>query len=95
MAVTSPAGQSYQFSAVSADGSITATFAINTYSLMVTVGADGSSNIASQTVNWSSAENFVFTPNAGYSVSGVDVNGSSVGAVGSLSITVTGLLVSA
>ena len=54
------------------------------------MGADGSSNIASGTVNWGSVESFVFTPSAGYSVAGVDVNGSSVGAVGSVSITVTG-----
>ncbi len=89
--VTAPAGQTYQFDPVSTDGSITATFAINTYSLTVNVGADGQSNIASQTVNWGSVENFVFTPNSGYSVADVMVNGSiDEGAVTSLTLTITG-----
>ena len=34
--VTSPSGQTYQFNPVSADGSLTATFAINTYTITVT-----------------------------------------------------------
>jgi hypothetical protein len=88
--VTSSAGQTYQFSAVSTDGSLTATFAINTYGVTVNVGADGSSNLASQTVNWNTQLNFVFTPDAGYSVSNVAVNGTSVGAATSLSLTITG-----
>jgi YVTN family beta-propeller protein len=89
--VTSPAAQSYQFSPISASASLTATFAINTYTLTVNVGANGQSNIASQTVNWGSTENFVFTPNAGYSVSDVIVNGTvDEGAVASLSLIVTG-----
>jgi hypothetical protein len=37
--VTSPSGQSYQFSAVSANGSLTATFAINTPSLGLVLAA--------------------------------------------------------
>ena len=90
VSVTSPSGQSYQFSAVSADGSLTATFAINTYVVTVNVDPDGSSNIASQTVNWNTQLNFVFTPDAGYSLSNVAVNGTSIDAVTSLSITVTG-----
>jgi hypothetical protein len=89
--VTSPTGQAYQFSPISASGSLTATFAINTYNLIVNVGVDGSSNIASQTVNWGSVENFAFTPNTGYSVSDVIVNGTNdKGAVNSLSLTITG-----
>ena len=39
--VTSPSGQTYQFSAVSADNSLTATFAINTYTITVTQTANG------------------------------------------------------
>ena len=89
--VTSPLGQAYQFSPVSANGSLTATFAINTYTLIVNVGVGGSSNIASQAVNVGSVENFVFTPNIGYSVSDVIVNGTiDKGAVSSLSLTITG-----
>jgi uncharacterized repeat protein (TIGR02543 family) len=48
--VTSPSGQSYQFSAVSADGSLTATFAINTYTITVT-SAHGNPT-ASASVNY-------------------------------------------
>ena len=89
--VTSPSGQTYQFNPVSANGSLTATFAINTYSLTVNVDPNGSSNIASQTVNWGSVENFVFTPDTGYSVADVMVNGTiDEGAVASLGLTVTG-----
>jgi hypothetical protein len=59
--------------------------------LTVNVGANGQSNIASQTINWGDVENFVFTPNAGYSISDVIVNGTvDEGAVTSLSLIVTG-----
>ncbi len=56
----------------------------------VIVGTHGSSNIANGTVNWGTTLNFVFTPDSGYSVADVKVNGTSVGAVGSLSRTITG-----
>ena len=66
-------------------------FAINTNNLTVNVGDNGSSNITSQTVNWGSVENFIFTPDAGYSVADVMVNGTiDEGAVTSLSLTITG-----
>ncbi len=71
-------------------GTITATFAINNYDVTVNVGADGSSNLASQTVNWNTQLNFVLTPDAGYSVSNVAVNGTSIGTVTSISLTITG-----
>lgn len=89
--ITSPSGQAYQFSPVSANGSLTATFAINTYNLIVNVGVGGSSNIASQAVNSGSVENFAFTPNTGYSVSDVIVNGTiDKEAVSTLSLTING-----
>ena len=89
--VTSPDSQTYQFNSVSSDSTLTATFAVNTYDLTVNVGADGSSNIASQTVNWGSVENFAFTPDTGYSVADVIVNGTiDEGPVTSLSLTITG-----
>ena len=37
--VTAPAGQSYQFSAVHADGSISATFAVNTFVITPSAGS--------------------------------------------------------
>jgi hypothetical protein len=70
---------------------MTANFVINTYGLTVNVGMHGQSNLASQTVNWGSMENFKFTPDTGYSVADVMVNGTiDEGAVTSLSPTVTG-----
>ena len=41
VAVTSPLGQTYQFSAVSVAGSLTATFAISTFNIAVIQGVDG------------------------------------------------------
>ncbi|MGA2680531.1 MAG: hypothetical protein ABSF44_01875 [Candidatus Bathyarchaeia archaeon] len=82
---------SYTFSNVQAAHSITATFATNTYGVTVNVGTHGSSNLASQTADWNTALNFVFTPDLGYSVADVVVNGYiDEGAVASLSLTITG-----
>ncbi len=82
---------SYTVKNIQGATNISATFAINTYSLTVNVGSDGSSNIASQTVNFGSVENFEFTPDTGYSVADVVVNGTiGEGAVTSLSTTITG-----
>jgi cell division septation protein DedD len=72
-------------------GTITSNYAINTYNLTVNTGQNGQSNIESQTVNWNSTANFAFTPDTGYSVAGVTVNGTiNEGAVTSLSLTITG-----
>jgi hypothetical protein len=82
---------SYTVKNIQGATNISATFAINTYSLTVNVGSDGSSNIASQTVDFGSVENFEFTPDTGYSVADVVVNGTiGEGAVTSLSTTITG-----
>ena len=82
---------SYTVQDIDGATTISATFAINTYSLTVNVGAGGSSSIPSQTVNFGSVENFEFTPETGYSIADVVVNGTiDEGAVTSLSITVTG-----
>ena len=82
---------SYTVKNIQGATTISATFAINTYSLTVNVGSGGSSNIASKTVNFGSVENFEFTPDTGYSVADVVVNGTiGEGAVTSLSTTITG-----
>ena len=76
---------------ITGDTTVDVSFAINTCNLTVNVGDNGSSNIASQTVNWGSVENFTFTPDIGYSVADVMVNGTiDEGAVTSLSLTITG-----
>jgi hypothetical protein len=86
--VNTPAGQSYQFSAVSADGSLTATFAINTYIINASAGAGGSiSPTGNVSVNYGDNQTFTITANTGYYIAGVSVNGSSVGAVSSYTFT--------
>jgi len=62
----------------------------NTCSVTVNVGAHGSSNLASQTVDSGTTLKFVFTPDLGYHVRSVSVNGTSLGAVGSLTVKITG-----
>ncbi|MDD5693215.1 MAG: hypothetical protein PHU86_01970, partial [Patescibacteria group bacterium] len=73
---------SYTFSNVQADHSITAFFAIDTYTITVSSGSNGqivpSSN---QEVEFDTSINFVMNPNSGYGVSDVLIDGVSVGAV--------------
>ena len=89
--VTNSAGQTYQFTAVTSDSSITATFAINSYLVTVNVGANGLSNLATQTVNWNTPLSFTFTPNTGYHVADVVVNGTThLGSITSYNPTITG-----
>ena len=76
--VTSPSGQSYQFSAVSADGSLTATFAINTFTITVTQGANGVIAPGTTTVNYGATQSFTITPSTGYSIASLTVDGSPV-----------------
>ncbi len=76
--VTSPSVQTYQFSAVSADSSLTATFAINTYTINVTQTADGVITPGTSTVNYGATPSFSITPNTGYHITNITVDGSSV-----------------
>jgi hypothetical protein len=69
---------------------VNVSFAINVYSLIVNVGANGASNQTTETVDWGSNVGFLFTPNSGYHISDVSVNGTSVGAVSTLSVLVKG-----
>jgi hypothetical protein len=76
--VTSTSGQIYQFSAVSANGSLTATFAINTYIITVIQGANGVISPGTITVNYGSSQTFTITPNTGYYIASLTVDGSPV-----------------
>ena len=76
--VTTPSGQSYQFSPVSADGSLTATFAINTYTITVTQGANGVIAPGTTTVDYGGSQTFTITPNTGYYIASLTVDGSPV-----------------
>ncbi len=73
---------SYKLYYVSSNHTLSATFAINTYTIAAAAGANG--GIApSATVNHGSSATFAITPNANYHVADVLVDGVSVGAVAS------------
>ena len=76
--VTSPSGQTYQFSAVSADSTLTATFAINTYMITVTQSANGQISPDTSTVNYDGSQSFTITPDSGYHVASITADADSV-----------------
>ena len=74
----------YTFTNVSNDHTISATFAIITYTITATTGANGSVTPSGiSVVNCGSNNSYTITPNACYSVADVIVDGVSVGAVSS------------
>ena len=81
--ITSPSGQSYQFSPVSVDGSLTAAFAINTYTLTVTQNNNGVISPGTTTVNYDVSQTFSITPNTGYFIASLTVDGRTVAAASS------------
>ena len=73
---------SYTFNNVTADHTISASFAIDTYTITSSAGANGSiSPAGAQAVNWNGSSSFTITPAANYHVADVLVDGASVGAV--------------
>ena len=69
----------YTFSNVTANHSISATFAANTYTITSSASANGSiSPSPSATVNSGGSQTFTITPNAGYTVAGVTVDGTAL-----------------
>jgi hypothetical protein len=80
--VSQGAISSYTFSDVHADHTISATFAINTYTITTTAGANGSiTPSGTVTVNYRANKTFTIKPNTSYHVADVLVDGVSVGAV--------------
>jgi hypothetical protein len=78
----------YDFTDVTAPHTISALFAINTYTLTPSAGSHGAVSPATQqTVDYGGGTEFTFTPDAHYHVADVLVDGSSVGAVGSYEFT--------
>ncbi len=72
---------SYTFSNVTANHTISATFAIDTFTITPTAGAHGSITPATaQTVDYGDDPAFTITPDTGYHVADVEVDGVSVGA---------------
>ena len=79
---------SYTFTNVTADHTIAASFAINTYTITATAGAGGSiSPAGAVSVNYGANATFAITPNSGYHIADVLVDGASVGAVGTYTFT--------
>ncbi|HOH21914.1 MAG TPA: fibronectin type III domain-containing protein [Bacteroidales bacterium] len=83
--VTVPAGATsytYTFNNIVANHTIAATFAINTYTITATAGANGTVTPAgATTLNYNEDLTYTITPNAGYHIVDVLVDGMSVGAV--------------
>jgi hypothetical protein len=71
----------YTFSNVQTTHTISATFATNTYTITVTQGSYGTISPGTTSVNYGGSQTFSITPNTGYSVASVVVDGSSVGAL--------------
>ena len=88
---TIPAGTvtyRYTFPAVAANHTIAVSFAINTYTLTPTTGANGTISPATvQTVNYGATPTFTFTPTTGYHVSAVTVDGNPVTMTGTNAYT--------
>jgi len=74
----------YTFTNVTGDHTIEVTFEINTYTVKATAGSGGSiSPSGTITVNSGDSKTFTITPNLGYKISDVQVDGKSVGVVSS------------
>ena len=79
--VSQGAVNSYTFSNVTTGHTISASFSVRTYTLAASAGTGGSiSPSGSVTVNYGSSQTFTITPNAGYSIANVRVDGTSQGA---------------
>jgi subtilisin family serine protease len=65
-------GSKYTTGPIISNCTVTATFAINTYTVTPTAGSNGSINPSSpQTVNYNQTKTFTVTPNTGYRISAV------------------------
>jgi len=79
---------SYTFSNVTKDHTITATFAVKTYTISASAGTGGGITPSGSTsVNHGANQTFTITPSAGYSIADVTVDGISQGSIGSYAFT--------
>lgn len=70
----------YTFAAIDADHTITATFAIDTYTVTATAGQGGTIT-DTETFDCGETPTYTITPDAGYYIENVDVDGVSMGAI--------------
>jgi hypothetical protein len=88
VAATPSAGGSYTFDNVGANHTIAVSFIPDTYDIVPSAGANGSiSPATTQTVAAGSNQTFTITPNSGFAIAGVLVDGASVGAVSTYTFT--------
>jgi hypothetical protein len=74
----------YSFGGVTANHTISATFVTNSFTITATTGAGGAiSPSGSVTVNQGGSQTYTITSSTGYSISNVQVDGASAGAVNS------------
>jgi len=79
---------SYTFTNVTANHTISATFAFNTYTITASAGSGGQISPSGTTqVSAGNSQAYTITANAGYHISDVLVDGGSVGAVSSYTFT--------
>ena len=69
----------YTFTNVTANHTINAYFMKQTFTITASAGSNGAISPGTTSVTYGSSQTFTFTPLAGYSVAGVEVDGSSVG----------------
>jgi hypothetical protein len=81
--VNSTSGQTFQFGPVTADGSLTVSFAIKKFTLQVTQVANGTITPGTTTVSYNDSQTFTITPQNGCHIVDVLVNGKSIGPVSS------------
>ena len=82
--VSQGAISSFTFNNVTANHTISASFAINTYTITTSAGANGAiSPSGAVSVNHGANQSFTITPDANYHIADVLVDGVSQGAVGS------------
>ena len=77
----------YTFTNVTANHTITATYAIDTYTISVTQTANGTISPGTTVVNHGASQSFTITPSPNYHIVDVVVDGGSVGAVTSYNFT--------
>ncbi|MBW1899938.1 MAG: hypothetical protein JRI61_12935, partial [Deltaproteobacteria bacterium] len=79
---------SYTFNSITANHSIIAIFAVNSYTITSSAGSNGAvSPSGSVSVTHGSSRTYTVTPNTGYHIEDLLVDGSSVGAVSSYTFT--------
>jgi uncharacterized repeat protein (TIGR02543 family) len=66
---------------------LTATFAANTYTITVAQAGNGTISPGTSPVSYGGSQSFTITPNTGYSIAAVYVDGSSVGSVSQYAFT--------